>query len=248
MKFEFARALLFTTAAIFACAGSARATDADLSRPATNFRLNCAGCHLEDGTGKAGLVPALAGSIGKVFSAPGGRTYIGRIPGAANSFLNDEELSQVLNWMLHRFDPQHLPADFQPYTAAEVGRLRVNPMSDPMTRRAALMANASESPQAPPAQPPQSFALCGACHPTSVDGANGIGPNLRGVIGRTSGSASGFMYSAAMKNARIVWEPQSLDAYIASPGTTVPGNMMTFRGEPDASSRAAIVAYLETLR
>jgi hypothetical protein len=45
--------------------------------------------------------------------------------------------------MLRRFDPQHLPADFRPYTAAEVGHLRKNPMSDPLTQRAALMADSN---------------------------------------------------------------------------------------------------------
>lgn len=235
--------------AMFAVGGAARADDVDHLRAATNFRLNCAGCHLQDGSGKAGLVPALAGSIAKISSAPGGREYIGRIPGVANSFLNDEELSKLLNWMLPHFDRQHMPADFRPYTAEEVGRLRKNPMSDPTIQRAALMADASPVPQqVVPSQPPLAFALCGACHPTSVGGANGIGPNLRGIVGRTSGTAPGFMYSSAMKNARIVWGPDTLENYIASPATAVPGSVMTYRGEPDASARAAIVEYLRTLR
>jgi cytochrome c2/mono/diheme cytochrome c family protein len=242
------RFLSIAVAAMLACIGGALANDAVAQRPETNFRLNCSGCHLEDGSGKAGLVPALAGSIGTVFSVAGGREYIGRIPGVTNSFMNDEELSEVLNWMLQKFDPQHLPSDFRPYTAAEVGRLRKETMSNPMVKRAALMGEAAAVADVPPAQPPQAFALCGACHPTTPDGVNSIGPNLRGIVGRTSGTAPGFMYSSAMKNAKIVWGPDTLGHYLASPATAVPGNAMTYRGEPDPSARSAIVEYLRSLR
>lgn len=248
MSGAIARFLPGVVAAMVAFSGAARAYETDQLRAATNFRLNCAGCHLQDGSGKAGLVPALAGSIGRIYSVPGGREYIGRIPGVANALLNNEELSQVLNWMVPYFDSQHLRNDFQPYTAAEVGRLRSNPMSNPTIQRAALLAGASSGPQVPSSEPPAAFALCGACHPTSTGGAHGIGPNLRGIFGRTSGTAPGFLYSSAMKNARIVWGAEALDNYIASPATAVPGNAMTYRGEPDASARAAIVEYLKALQ
>jgi hypothetical protein len=33
-----------------------------------------------------------------------------------------------MNWMLYRFDRPHVPANFQPYTAEEVGRLRQTPL------------------------------------------------------------------------------------------------------------------------
>lgn len=246
-------------AALFAATVQARAAEPDDTRAAVNFRLNCAGCHLPDGTGRAGLVPALAGSLGKVISIPGGREYIGRIPGVANSFMSDGELADVLNWALYRFDSQHVPVGLAPYSAEEVGRLRKHPMSDSMVRRAALMRDGQATAPsttgtgavvpaaAVPVQPPAAFALCGACHPTSNNAANGIGPNLRGVMGRTSGQVANYMYSAAMKNAGIVWGPETLDAYITAPAAAVPGNAMTYRGQPDAAARAAIIAYLQTL-
>jgi cytochrome c len=239
---------LLSMAALLAFVTRSGAAEGSEPRAETNFRLNCSGCHLPDGTGKRGLVPALAGSIGSVFSAKGGREYIARIPGAANSFLNDQELSDVLNWMLVRFDREHLPPQYRPFTASEVGRLRKNPMSDVMQQRAALMHDAAGSAPAVAAQPPPAFALCGACHPTSHGGDNGIGPNLRGIVGRPAGASPGYMYSAAMKNSQINWGPDNLDRYIASPATTVPGNAMTYRGEPDPSARAAIIAYLQTLQ
>jgi cytochrome c2 len=51
-----------------------------------------------------------------------------------------------------------------------------------------------------------------------------------------------------MVNSHIIWGPDNLDGYIASPATAVPGNAMTYRGETDASARAAIIAYLKALR
>jgi hypothetical protein len=87
-------------------------------------------------------VPALAGVIGKVFSLPGGREFIGRIPGVANSFLTDEELSELLNWSLRHFDAKHLPSDFKPYSPEEVGHLRKDPLSDTIGARAVLMQGA----------------------------------------------------------------------------------------------------------
>jgi cytochrome c len=90
------------------------------------------------------------------------------------------------------------------------------------------------------------FSACAACH--SVDGSNGTGPSLKGVVGRTSGTVPGFRYSRAMKSAGIAWDEASLDRYLANPQEVVPGNIMPFSGVADAPVRAEIIAYLKTLR
>ena len=90
------------------------------------------------------------------------------------------------------------------------------------------------------------YAACVACH--SVDGSNGAGPSLQGVVGRKAGALEGFRYSKAMKAAGTTWDVASLDAYIADPQKVVPGNVMPFSGLPDAKVRADIVAYLGTLK
>ena len=89
-----------------------------------NWTLNCQGCHRPDGTGSAGTAPSLAGTVARFLSVPGGREYLGRVPGVATSPLSNADLSEVMNWMLWRFDQAHLPPDFRPFTAAEVGQLR----------------------------------------------------------------------------------------------------------------------------
>lgn len=68
------------------------------------------------------------------------------------------------------------------------------------------------------------FRKCQACH-SLQPGRNVVGPSLAGVIGRKSGTESGFVYSEAMKNANITWTPTTLATYLAarSSGRRVPG-------------------------
>jgi cytochrome c len=89
------------------------------------------------------------------------------------------------------------------------------------------------------------FEPCSVCH--SVDGNNGTGPTLKGIIGRRSGSVPGFRYSRAMKIAAITWDEGLLNRYLKDPQDLVPGNIMPFSGIADDAQRAAIIAYLKTL-
>jgi len=109
------------------------------SGPALDYTLNCEGCHRADGTGTPGSVPALRGSVARVLAAPGGREYLARVPGVAQAPLDDAALAAVLNWLLEHFDHAHVPADFTPYDAAEVARLRKQPLVDVEGTRARLL-------------------------------------------------------------------------------------------------------------
>src|SRR5215469_3224581 len=88
---------------------------------------------------------------------------------------------------------------------------------------------------------------CMVCH-TNEAGKNKIGPSLFGVVGRKSGTAPGYQYSAAMKGASITWDDASLDKYLNDPKSTVPGNKMAFAGVKKAEERKDVIAYLSTLR
>ena len=90
------------------------------------------------------------------------------------------------------------------------------------------------------------FAQCAACH--SIDGSNGVGPSLQGVVGRKVGNFPGFRYSRAMKSAAFSWDASHLDAYLTDPQTALPGNVMPFSGVADTRARADLVAYLQTLK
>jgi mono/diheme cytochrome c family protein len=117
------RARLGAAALVVALVGAARAHS-----PAVDFALECQGCHRADGAGTPGSVPALAGSVGRFLGVPGGREFLVRVPGVAQAPLDDAALAAVLNWMLARFGDRDVPADFLPYTAAEVARLRREPL------------------------------------------------------------------------------------------------------------------------
>ena len=92
----------------------------------------------------------------------------------------------------------------------------------------------------------QVFEQCAACH--SVDDRNGVGPSLKGVVGRKSGVSPGFHYSSAMKRAGLVWDDKVLNDYVADPQKVVPGNVMPYSGIADAKQRKDLIAYLKTLR
>jgi len=104
-----------------------------------NYILNCQGCHLADGRGSPGVVPRLADFVGYFLQVDGGREFIVRVPGSANAPINDQELADVLNWLLSNFSQQQLPKDFVPYSAEEVGQLRSRPLIDIIGARAALI-------------------------------------------------------------------------------------------------------------
>ncbi len=93
-----------------------------------NWVLNCQGCHRLDGSGSDATAPSLAGTVAKFLWVPGGREYLARVPGVSTSPLSDADLAEVMNWMLWRYDREHLPSNFRPFTAAEIGPLRSHPL------------------------------------------------------------------------------------------------------------------------
>lgn len=110
-----------------------------------------------------------------------------------------------------------------------------------------IIAGAAISPllAAPPAANGENLfrQRCQVCH--SVDGAKpaGVGPNLRGVVGRKAAAVTSFNYSTAMKQSKITWSQANLDRYLAAPTKTVPGTRMVI-AVSDATQRAAIIKYL----
>lgn len=96
----------------------------------------------------------------------------------------------------------------------------------------------------------KAFRECAVCHVVAAPGSKAaemrlIGPNLYGIIGRPAASVEGFVYSPAMQKSGLTWDEATLDHYLEKPMEVVPGNRMSFVGEPDAEKRAAIIAYLK---
>lgn len=90
------------------------------------------------------------------------------------------------------------------------------------------------------------YAGCVACHKLDASGTSGIGPNLHGIAGRRAGTVPGFRYSPAMVAWNRAWTDANLDAYLAAPARTIPGNRMPYVGMRNPADRRILIAYLKS--
>ena len=90
----------------------------------------------------------------------------------------------------------------------------------------------------------KAFAKCQSCHTVNAGGANGIGPNLHGTMGKAVASHAGFAYSAELKAVGGTWDWDKMDAWLKNPKGMVAGTKMSFAGLGKVEDRAAIAAYL----
>jgi cytochrome c len=89
------------------------------------------------------------------------------------------------------------------------------------------------------------FGACAACHSLQPN-KNMTGPSLSGIWNRKAGVSSSFSrYSPALKSASIVWDDQTLDAWITNPQLVIPGNEMTFPGIREPQQRVDLLAFLK---
>jgi cytochrome c len=89
------------------------------------------------------------------------------------------------------------------------------------------------------------FAKCKACH--KVDGSDGVGPHLNGVVDRAKASVAGFGFSDVLHGMSAeAWTPENLDAFLHNPKGYAPGTKMSFGGLPKPTDRANLIAWLAT--
>ncbi|MHB8380846.1 MAG: c-type cytochrome [Candidatus Binataceae bacterium] len=157
--------ILLSVMLMLALGGTADATAASV------FATNCAICHQSSGQGVPDVYPPLAGTVGRYVSSQAGRKYLVRVVsfgmnGAIvsqgtdyNGFmqpwpqLSDAQIAAVLNYILANFNSKILPANFKPYTAAEVKHLRLSPLTFDQVRaeRDAIVKSAGAASIAPSA-------------------------------------------------------------------------------------------------
>lgn len=91
------------------------------------------------------------------------------------------------------------------------------------------------------------FAKCKACH--KLDGTDGVGPHLNGVVDRAKASIGGFGYSDALvAMAADAWSTDNLNAFLTNPKGYAPGTKMGFAGLPKVEDRANVIAYLASVK
>lgn len=117
----------------------------DPERAQYNWVMHCRGCHQMDATGSKGGAPNMKGVVAQFLHLKEGRDFLARVPGVAFVALPDNEVAELLNWMVQRFDATHMPEDFVPYSTKEVSQLRENPLiSKAETKRNELLETLKE--------------------------------------------------------------------------------------------------------
>jgi cytochrome c len=92
------------------------------------------------------------------------------------------------------------------------------------------------------------FQKCASCHQVGANAHGGFGPALNGLFGRRAGSTPDYAYSAAMKASGIVWNEQTLAAFLRDPDKVVPDTKMRFWGIGNERELAALLAHLRTFQ
>lgn len=88
------------------------------------------------------------------------------------------------------------------------------------------------------------FNKCKACH-SALDTKNKIGPSLLGIVGKPAGEVTGYKYSKALLSSGVIWNEESLDAYLEKPKKFLPGGKMAFVGLRKEEDREDVIAYLK---
>ncbi|NIA71172.1 cytochrome c family protein [Pelagibius litoralis] len=96
-----------------------------------------------------------------------------------------------------------------------------------------------------PAAGERVYRQCATCH-SVAPGENRAGPHLFGIVGQSAGAVEGFRYSRAMREADIVWDDETLTAYLIDPLGFLPGTTMRV-GLRNPDDAADLIAYLRTL-
>lgn len=89
---------------------------------------------------------------------------------------------------------------------------------------------------------------CQGCHTFEEGGANGLGPNLHGILGRDVASADGYNYTPALRGIGGRWSEATLRRYVADPAAYAPGTSMVTAFTLNEQQLDDLVTYLRTLK
>ena len=176
-----------------------------------------------------------------------------RMPNADGFLRDDRDTTEVPGWQIApcmedckesvKVTMRALSLDVTPKDAA--------PATVPQETPVANVEPASE-PAADPALLADGelvFRKCKACHQLGKRAKNRAGPVLNGIVGAPAGGVEGFKYSRAlMAQAEdgLIWTPQTLDAFLASPRSFMKGTKMGFSGLKSDAEIKAVIAYLNS--
>lgn len=93
------------------------------------------------------------------------------------------------------------------------------------------------------------FQQCASCHQIGAGAQNAIGPHLNGIFDRSAARVDDFRYSEGLLRAAtngLMWDFDTLDAYLENPRALVSRTRMNFAGLSDPQDRDDVVAYLRS--
>lgn len=91
------------------------------------------------------------------------------------------------------------------------------------------------------------FNKCKSCHAVGEDAKNKVGPILNGIVGAKAGQVEDFKYSKALTELAadgLVWDKETLSAYLTDPKEIIPGGSMSFAGLRKEKDVENVIAYL----
>ncbi len=101
-----------------------------LTGPQSDYVEHCSGCHGMQGNSAPAEIPVLRDRVGYFMCTAEGRGYLIRLPNVAYSAIDDnQELADMLNFVVLGLGGKSAPAGARPFTAAEVARLRTHALA-----------------------------------------------------------------------------------------------------------------------
>ena len=96
------------------------------------------------------------------------------------------------------------------------------------------------------------FRKCAGCHKIEEGKKGGMGPNLWGIYGSPAGQVEGYRYSKWLKESGIIWDRESLHAWLSDRktreeyfGKDVFKTKMMWTGIKKEEDMKSILDYLE---
>ena len=96
----------------------------ELTTPQSDYVEHCSGCHGMQGDSAPAEIPVLRDRIGYFLCTQEGREYLIRLPNVAYSPIPDnQELADMMNFVVFGLGGKSAPKNARPYTAAEEAKL-----------------------------------------------------------------------------------------------------------------------------
>ncbi len=112
------------------------------------------------------------------------------------------------------------------------------------TTGGAVAAEPTDFTKGDPVKGAEIFKKCASCHTIAPGGANGIGPNIHGIMGKTHAAVAGFAYSPGMAALPGNWGWEEMDKWLAAPKKYLSDTKMSFAGLSKPQDRADVIRYI----